>query len=270
MQNRTSRGNKGMVIGLSMLLAFTGMIGTAQAEDWDIYLTVDNAFDIYFGTPTTTTHHAGSGNSWYTEYNYTATGRAATDYVYVSTASDQQVANAFIGEFRNLTTGAVVATGDVQWEVFPAGQYAAQLGLPDPWPYDTSGNDRVAIQPTQSQVDTAIAYAEANGLWVTPSYAPGYDNDPSTPIGAGNVYPWTNVTPPHLPNIRESAKWIWHDSGNNPGGGDIGPGAHLPAPYFGFNHDEFLVFRIAGAAVPEPTTMTLLALGGVAMLRRRR
>ena len=36
----------------------------------------------------------------------------------------------------------------------------------------------------------------------------------------------------------------------------------------GFNHDEFLVFRVAGAA-PEPATLALLLMGAVALLKRR-
>jgi hypothetical protein len=56
--------------------------------------------------------------------------------------------------------------------------------------------------------------------------------------------------------------WIWHDSGRDPGFG-------YPAPYGGFNHDEFLIFRIAGN-VPEPASIGSLVLGGLMLLRLRR
>jgi hypothetical protein len=225
---------------------------TAHGDDWDIYLTVDNQFDVYFGTPTTTNYFAGGGNDWTTEYNFTATGRAPTDYLYVSTASDHNVAQGFIGDFTNVTTSASIATGDVVWEVFPAGAYAATN------PYGP-GNWPASLMPTQTEVDTAIAYATANNLWVAPTTAPGYDNDPSTPIS-----PYSYVWTASLPNIPAAANWIWYDSGL-----DTSTSTFMPVPFAGFNHDEFLVFRVAGVA-PEPGTVSLLAIGSLAMLRRRR
>jgi hypothetical protein len=114
--------------------------------------------------------------------------------------------------------------------------------------------------PTQTEVDTAIAYATANNLWVAPTTSPGYDNDPSTPIA-----PYTFIWPTSLPNVATSANWIWYDSGNHTYAGNF-----IPVPLRGFNHDEFLIFRVAGA-VPEPATASMLALGGcVVLLRRRR
>ena len=40
-------------------MLLSGMAGTIQAEDWEIYMTVDNQYDVYFGTPTATNFHAG-------------------------------------------------------------------------------------------------------------------------------------------------------------------------------------------------------------------
>ena len=101
-------------------------------------------------------------------------------------------------------------------------------------------------------------YAETNNLWVAPTAVPGYDNDLSTPIAPYTwEWGWT------FPNIDPSASWIWYDSGNDPYSG-----FYRPVPLIGFNHDEFLVFRVAGA-VPEPASMVLLGLGGLAMLKRK-
>jgi Putative metal-binding motif len=186
-------------------------------EDWDMYLTVDNQFDVYFGTPTGTTGTVvGGGGNWTVEFHFTAVDRQPTDYLYVATASDQLVAQGFIGTFTNVTLGKTTNTGDDVWEVFP-------------WP--------VSQMPTQAQVDTAIAYAQEHDLWVTPVGAAGYDNDPTT-LTDPYSYPWVGTT---YVNIPIDADWIWHQSET------IYSGLR-PSPLEGYNHDEFLVFRVAGAA----------------------
>ena len=197
-------------------------------EDWDMYLTVDNQFDVYFGTPTGTTDSVvGGGDDWTVEYHFTAEGRTDTDYLYVATASDQNVAQGFIGTFNNLTRGKITSTGDDVWQVFPAGAYPETNPYwPDPWP--------ASQMPTQEQVDIAISFAQDNDLWVTPVANEGYDNDPTTPTDP-YWFPWNTS----YPNIPTSAKWIWHDKGDAPEG-------DLPSPLYSYNHDEFLVFRVAG------------------------
>ena len=241
------------------LLALAGillgpMVGAVGADDWDMYITVDNQYDVYFGTPTTTNFYAGGDNTWTDVEYYQALGRLPTDYLYVATASDHFAAQGFLGTFTNTTTSASISTGDLVWEVFPAGAYAASIDAtwPDPW--------TPSLMPTQSQVDDAILYAETNNLWVAPTAVPGYDNDNTTPIT-----PYTWEWGWYFANIEPSASWIWYDSGNDPY-----TGTFRPVPLHGFNHNEFLVFRVAGAAVPEPATMGLLALGGLATLRRKR
>jgi hypothetical protein len=200
-------------------------------EDWDMYLTVDNQFAVYFGTPEATTGvSVGGGADWPTEFHFTAEDRQHTDYLYVATASDQFVAQGFIGTFTNLTLSKTTNTGDDVWEVFPAGAYAeTNTYWPNPWP--------ASVMPTQTEVDTAIAYAEANDLWVTPVGAAGYDNDPSTSISPYTSEPWATAA---YVNIPIDADWIWHQS-ETVFSGD------MPSPLEGYNHDEFLVFRVAGA-----------------------
>ena len=238
------------LIAVILLIGITGM---TKADDWDIYLTVDNQYDVYFGTPTTTDFYAGGDTvTWTTAEYYQALGRLSTDYLYVATASDHSSAQGFLGTFTNTTTAASISTGDLIWEVFPAGAYAATnpygAGL---WP--------ASLMPTQTQVDTAIAYAETNNLWVAPTAVPGFDNDLSTPIAPYTwEWGWT------FASIDPSASWIWYDSGNDPY-----TGTFRPVPINGFNHDEFLVFRVAGA-VPEPGTMALLGLGGLTFFRKRK
>ncbi len=220
--------------------------GPVLADDWQMVITVDNQYDIYFGTPLATTFHAGGDNNWMTTETWYAYGRAPTDYLYVATASDHSVAQGFLGEFTNITLGLSIATGDIVWEVFPAGKYLTQIDptWPAVWP--------ASLMPTQAQVDQAIAFATVNNLWVAPTKKPGYDNG-SAPS------PWGSIA-----GIPGYAHWIWYDSGN-----DI-YSWYIPSPYSGFNHHEFLVFRVPGI-VPEPATALMAAgIGGLALLRRRR
>ncbi len=229
------------------LLAVAGLLGAAvpaSADNWTMTLTVDNQYDIYFGTPLVTTYYAGGDNNWFTVETWNATGMASTDYLYVATASDHSVAQGFLGTFTNTTLGITVNTGDAAFEVFPAGAYLQQIDPTWPafWPQ--------SVQPTQAQVDAAITFATLNGLWQPTSQLPGWTN-------AAHPGPWWQ----NIAGIPSNAMWIWHDSGNAPGFG-------YPAPYGGFNHDEFLIFRVAGIA-PEPTTAILALVGGLTLLRRR-
>lgn len=231
----------------ALIATLTASLGSpALADDWTMTITVDNQYDIYFGTNTTTNFFAGGDGTWSTIETYNAYGRAPTDYLYVATASDHSVAQGFIGVFQNVTQGTTIKTGNAAWEVFPAGKWltAINSSWSSPWP---SG-----VQPTQSEVDQAIAFAELNGLWQPTSFDPSWTN-------ASHGGPW----PTNLAGIPSDANWIWHDAG-------VGTGIPYQDPYDGANHDEFLVFRIAGNAAPTPGTIGVVSAGALALLRRRR
>lgn len=229
---------------LSASLALTLAAGNALADEWRMTITVDNQYDIYFGSATATDLHAGGDNDWTSVETWNASNRPATDYVYVAAASDQYVAQGFIGSFTNLTTGRMLNTGDEGWEVFPAGEFLSQInaGWPNPWP--------ASLQPTQAQVDAAIAFAETNDLWIAPSYVSGWTN-------ASHPGPWQH----NIAGIPGDATWIWHDGPNACQAG-------YPAPYGGCNESEFLIFRVPGVA-PEPSSLALLAVAAAGVIRRR-
>lgn len=221
-----------------------GASTTALADDWTINMTVDNQYDVYFGDSLTTSLVVGGDTDWTTTETWNVTGAGASDFLYVSTASDHAVAQGFLGEFTNTTQNVTIETGSPAWEVFPAGKYLQLIDAtwPATWP--------ASVMPTQSEVDAAISYATTNNLWIAPDTAPGYTN-------AASPLPWGTRS-----GISGTAEWIWHDSGNQ------AVGSPYPVPFDGFDHEEFLVFRVPNT--PEPATMSLFAVAGLIGLRRRR
>jgi MYXO-CTERM domain-containing protein len=228
------------LVALAVAASVPVSVASASLENWRITMTVDNQYDLYFGTPTATSAYVGGDTDWFTAETYVVTGRASTDYLYVTTSSDRFVAQGFLGEFVNLTTGNTVLTGDAQFQVFRAGDHLQALfGMtPGTWPAD--------LQPTVAQTDAAIAYATANNLW-TAAATGGQVNAPG-------VSPWFPFA-----SISSAAQWVWSPTTN--GSNPLRPGA---------DHGEFLVFRIAGAAIPTPGAAALLGLAGLAATRRRR
>lgn len=230
---------------LAGALALTALATSAAvaSDTWNISIAVDNQFDAYKGTASATTGSpVGSGSNWTTVFNYTVPGMAATDYFYIATASDHSGAQGFLGEFNNTTQNLKFNTGSSAWEVFPVGAYLQQIdsSWPTVWPGLT--------QPTQAQVDQALAYGNANpSVWITPATYTNWDNRQT-----GNITTWG-----HRTGIDANADWIWNNSRGS--GNPFSPG---------YNHDEFLIFRVRG--VPTPATAGLFGLAGLTALRRRR
>ncbi len=253
--SQSARWIRPAVMAVFVVLAL-GSRGPAFADNWTMSITVDNQYDVYFGDQfLTSPTYVGGAAHWPITDTWNISGVAPNAYLYVATASDQQIAQGFLGQFTNLTTGysfVTSAASGTPWQVFAAGAYLPQLNAIDSsipssvWP--------ASQQPTQTQVQEAVAYATTNGLWLTPDSAPNYYN-------SDNPAPWG--TRPGLPG---NAEWIWHQAG-------VGSGLY-PAPFNGGNQDEFLVFRIAGASVPEPSTFAMLGCGALGLAasawRRRR
>lgn len=229
---------KVIAIGLLLSVGASPLI----ADNWTINMTVDNQYDVYFGNSLATSLVVGGDINWMTTETWNVTGAGASDFLYVSTASDHSVAQGFLGEFVNTTQNVTIETGSGAWEVFPAGKWLQTINAswPAVWP--------ASVMPTQAEVDQAIAFATTNNLWQTPDTLASYQNS-LAPL------PWGTRS-----GISGTAKWIWHDSGNQ-----TSP-IPYPAPFDGFNHDEFLVFRVPN--VPEPATLGLLAFAPL-LLRRR-
>ena len=155
--------------------------GSALADNWSMSITVDNYYDIYFGDQflTTPTLVGGDGD-WPTTETWGIIGVAATDFLICPHGLGSFVAQGFIGEFTNLTTGYTFVTSDDMgspWEVFPAGQYLAafECDRSDDSCHRLAGRDSA---DSHASADRG-GLRQTNGLWIATDSAPSYTNGDS-------------------------------------------------------------------------------------------
>lgn len=222
------------ISGLRTLLPLLLLTLPALAANIRVVMTVDNSYALFYGSSTTATHFVGSDFDWTTTetYDFTLPG---TQYLYVVTASDRAAAQGFLGQFENLDNGSKFYSQDPQWEVMATGLGSAA-------PYTGSAAD---LNLLSTEIGKANINFNPSGGWVALTAGPG-----------NGAAPWGT-----RPGIDAAAKWVWYSSN-----GDLDP----TTP--GFDHEEWLVFRIqvGATAVPEPGTFALagLALLCLAWLRR--
>ncbi len=244
-ENKTNPvGGRLIAAALFVTLMASTNIATAT-QTFDVIVTSDNAYAIYIGDlagdPNTLTLEGWAVNTtasqiWSTE-SYPSVSVPDAYYIYIAVWSDDQVIQGFLADFDNITSGGKVLSGEPQWEVTATG-------------IDLDNND---LAPTLVDLGAQIALANLgtnpSGGWVanTPSPLSNGDGGIHNPL----------IT---IGNIDDDAHWMWYDSGMD---------GSATAPFDGFNHDEYLIFRIPVTA-PEPASLGLLAIGGLALLRRRR
>ncbi|GAA4415854.1 PEP-CTERM sorting domain-containing protein [Quisquiliibacterium transsilvanicum] len=225
-----------------MSLAAAAMIAlpaVANAINVKVTMTVDNSYALFYGTGTQATNFVGADYNWQAveTYNFDL---PADRYLYVVTASDLSVAQGFLGQFENLDSGYKFYSNDPQWQVMATG--LGNTGAP----YSGSVADLALLS---QEIQDANGGGNVSQGWTGLTAGPGNGSDP-----------WGSQA-----GIDAAARWVWYSAN-----GDTDP----TSP--GFNHGEWLVFRIAVAStptepVPLPGTVALLGAGlaGVGLLRRR-
>lgn len=213
--------NTNPISPLLLTLAATVSLASipVHAASIKVAMTVDNSYALFTGSETAATTFVGNDFSWGAPevYNFNL---PADQFIYVVTSSDLSTAQGFLAQFDNLDTGLKFYSSDPEWEVMAT-------GLGGGAPYTGSAADLALL--SQEIVDANGGGNASNG-W-----------GPLTAGPANGSAPWGPIS-----GIDSAARWVWYSSN-----GDLDP----TSP--GFNHDEWLVFRISIAAgtTPPPNTV---------------
>lgn len=220
-----SRSTRALRGAVAAVLGCVALAAPAHAVNIQVDITVDNSYALFYGSETTATNFVGSDSSWGPAESYLF-DLPADHYIYVVTESDLSVAQGFLGQFTNLDTGYRFYSNDPQWQVTATGRRGSA-------PYTAAG-----VAELTGQLVVANAGTNPSSGWVGLTEGP-----------ANGSSPWGAIS-----GIDSAAHWVWYSSN-----GDSDP----TSP--GFDHDEYLIFRIAVAATPDtgsvPAPGPLLLLG---------
>lgn len=227
---RQSRSPSSLAV---LCAACTAILGCATAlagspRTINVALDVDNYASVFSGdytasalTPRTFVPFAGPGAG-----TLNGTFTTTDDYLYIAAWSDNDVQQGLLVQVK--IDGQIILTDSGLWEVCATGE---DLGFGSP-------------QPTLANMTSKIGIANAGGGpslgWKTPSL--GGINNFTFPVGN----PWAPVS-----LVSTICRWMWYDNGMQP---DICCD-HQPPFRRGWNHDEFLIFRLRLGCVTPPSDM---------------
>ena len=258
-------------IGQALACMLVVCASFTRADVIDLTITADNAYGVYHGSLTTVSaFHGWSENSLAgaigVAENYVFNA-PSTEYIYIAGWSDDLVRNGMLLELHNLTTGATVLSGDPLWEVTATGinlDSTIEATLTNPL---IPGDPPPTIGDLQTQVLIANAGTNPSNGWTSISVSP-FPNvlNPTGPEGIHTPYI-------DVPLVDDAAYWMWYDNGNDPNATLPNPPFYPGTPFWGFDHDEYLIFRIPVSSIvplPSSAAMGFAALLGLVIVRGRR
>ncbi len=178
----------------------------------------------------------GAGDTFNTGTGWTASGPTSSAG---AVQSISQFTSSASGSLLSITAAVSLA----------AGSNSAQL-----WLYNDSGSDTIGSAITGWSFGSLPAFGGSFSPTVL------FNGFPSITLTAGSKY-WIGVNPGASDTW---AVWNWNSTGNSgPHGASTNGGAS-------YTYDTNTAGAMRVEVVPEPATMTALALGVVALLRRRK
>lgn len=215
-----------VVLAISFLL--NALAGTALGQNkqtFNVVITIDNSYAIYYGPPTHAEELIANAANIYAEdvrnpETFTLTVPDIT-YIYIAAWSDYGTRQGVLADFANMTLGVKVLSGDPIWQVAATGITLHYLDDEPP-----------TVEELTAQIDLANKCQNPSGGWVNIT-ASAKTNAEGGGYGSAFI----------VPGVDDNARWMWYDSGRDDSSPDV--------PFFpGFNHDEYLIFRIP-VSLPE-------------------
>jgi hypothetical protein len=193
------------------LLGLTSMAHAAPVNV-DVQVTADNAYAIYTGNETdiydfhgTAVNHLALDIATPEAYNFSMDDG---DIIYIAAWSDDMTAQGLLAEFN--IDGTILTTANSQWEVMATG---INLGF---------GSAEPTVSELTTQINLANSGSVPSGGWV------------NTTLGGLNDAIWGTPGSVHVPSMASTLQWVWYHK----------PGVTGDTFSDGYNHDEYLVFRL--------------------------
>jgi hypothetical protein len=211
--------------------------GAFAQTAFTVTVTADNQYGLYTGTETSADLYVGGA------FNTSAAGIFQPEtynltlpdsgYIYITAWSDLSVYQGLMARFDS-SAGTFYA-GQSGWEVTATGIFRANGAAP------------VTLPDLSTEIINANNGTNPAGGWVTPTLGDLNNNGSlwGATVGGG---------------MGPDANWTWYDSGD-----DSNPNA----PFVGFNHDEYLIFRLP-VNIPAPGAAAVLGVALLGAARRRR